>query len=705
MSAPADTNSNTNSTIIIQNPILTNQASIIGSPNNTTGSQSPINSPICKDFLNGICTRQNCKYQHVVTLYKPLEPKHILNQLFIPGKGNVLINLTDFSRQQYYNGLFLCNLGDIIATEFIEKLLAICIPRSSNKLDYAIQQKMRTMITNEIITNHLSQKIQKIINWTSISTKSFNKMNYSTIFIYDISNSVREWIFKSKLIKHPNTNILKNIINCLNMLFTCLFEHIPGHVSDSMNIYISYLQDELSLNNRGPLEFLNGLITSSPGKYISNYFHTNIYYIGKTPDLTSEIKNSVNTGFVYCCLTGAKYINICDIFQADGDVLPNEITLHGDMQIGQYIHNYNIEVCKHNSIIYKNIFEKNAQIKEALKETIPLGNIRNNSLVIIGCNLDVEFDKGLVAGLKETVGAIDFTTVTNKPKLGSSDKYEKKTSKNIANQINHVTGHKNEGCCNDDQPTTTTMSFIMPIFGPSSGSSGSNSNSGQNTSSTQLNELMRDLLGGMFNGKLPGTTGTTAKVVQNRVCTIGINLIKSFDGTISPNQPFDTLTGIEKIKEYGAEPENKIIILCSSRMTHGFFIDFVKQITRTPGYPIRISANFIDFNINPSLRKCLAYHNYRMLIDAYNDLISREVPITQICKVSNKFMNYLNSISESGFGPNTISNTDSKIDNQCCTCCACLSRNGIGYAKFGHLPYVPLDQLKQITDDSWLPRY
>jgi hypothetical protein len=176
------------------------------------------------------------------------------------------------------------------------------------------------------------------------------------------------------------------------------------------------------------------------------------------------------------------------------------------------------------------------------------------------------------------------------------------------------------------------------------GTGGGGSGNSQQPSATQFNEMMRDLLGGMFTGKLSGNNGTT-RLIQNQVCTIGINLIKTFAGEISTNQPFDTITGIEKIKEYGADPTNKIIILCSPRMTHEFFSDFIKQITRTPEYPVRISANFIDFDINPSLRKCLAYYNYRMIRNSYNSSLHTEVPITQMCRLHHKFMNYLNSIT------------------------------------------------------------
>ena len=684
--------------------------------NNTGNTGNTGNPPICKDFLNGKCSRPKCKYQHVVTLYKPTAPKPILNQLFIPGKGHVFINLTNFVQQQQYNGLFLCNLGDIIDSGFLDKLLAISIPQSGEKLNYFIQKNMQAMITNEVITSKLAQKMQKVIEWTLASSQLFEKTNYSTIFIYDISNSVSNWVFKSKLAKHNNIGVMKYILNCLNMLFTCIYESMPQSIAESINLYVSYLHDELNLTNRGSLDFIYGLATATPGKYIGNYFNANIYYLGVLPNLDEPISNPVNTGFVYCYLTRTKYINLADILTEHntgpepsfgsntGPEPSSEITWQGDIQTGLHINEYNKELSKHNTIVYQNLFEKNSQLKTALGNTIPISNIRTKSLVIIGCNLDVEFDRGLVAGLKETVGSIDFTIITPKHGVGNATKNNASTTSS-SKKTSDSTGSNGPsgGCCNDDSPTTTTMSVIMPIFGGGSGSGGNS----QQPSATQLNEMMRDLLGGMFTGKLSGNSSTT-RLIQNRICTIGINLIKTITGEISTNQPFDTITGIEKIKEYGADPTNKIIILCSPRMTHEFFSDFIKQVTHTPGYPARISANFIDFDINPSLRKCLAYHNYRMMCHSYNSSLPKEVPITQMCRLHHKFMNYLNSVIPYEFCEKQSNHNESNkktTPNECCTCCSCLSRNGIGYARFGHLPYIPLEQLNQIKGDSWLPRY
>jgi len=695
-------------------------------PSDTNNSGNP---PICKDFLNGKCSRPRCKYLHVITLYKPTEQKPILNQLFIPGKGHVFINLTNFARLQQYNGLFLCNLGDIIHTGFLDKLFASSMPQSGDKLDYFIQKNMRAMITNEVITSKLAHKMQKVIEWTLASNQLFEKTNYSTIFIYDISNSVSNWVLKSKLAKHNNTWIMKYILNCLNMLFTCIYERIPQSVAESINLYVSYLNDELNLTNRGSLDFIYGLATATPGKYIGNYFNANIYYLGALPNLDEPISNPVNTGFVYCYLTRTKYINLADIltipntepsfgsnteprpsFGSNNEPRPSfGITWQGDIQTGNNINEYNTELSKHNTLVYQNLFEKNSHLKTALSNTIPISNIRPKSLVIIGCNLDVEFDRGLVAGLKETVGAIDFASITSKHGVGNVSKNNSLTTSSTNNSSQSkktsdstVSSGPNSGCCNDDTPTTTTMSVIMPIFG------GGNSSNSQQPSATQLNEMMRDLLGGMFTGKLSGNSSTT-RPIQNRVCTIGINLIRTFADEISTNQPFDTIIGIDKIKEYGADPTNKIIILCSPRMTHEFFSDFIKQLTHTPGYPARISANFIDFAINPCLRKCLAYHNYRMMRNSYNSSLPTEVPITQMCRLHRKFMNYLNSItppcSTVEKHGNLVEPHKNTIPNECCTCCSCLSRNGIGYTRFGHLPYVPLEQLNKIKDDSWLPRY
>ena len=88
-----------------------------------------------------------------------------------------------------------------------------------------------------------------------------------------------------------------------------------------------------------------------------------------------------------------------------------------------------------------------------------------------------------------------------------------------------------------------------------------------------------------------------------------------------------------------------------------------------------------------------------------------EVPVNQISKLAARYMNFIEVINPEyqTHANQTHANqplplpTSDKTD--CCNCCNCLSRNGIGYCKFGDFPYIPIDTLSQIKDDSWLPRF
>jgi hypothetical protein len=245
------------------------------------------------------------------------------------------------------------------------------------------------------------------------------------------------------------------------------------------------------------------------------------------------------------------------------------------------------------------------------------------------------------------------------------------------------------------------MSFIMPIYSQ-------NSSVGQNPSPIQINDMLQEFLSGMKSEQLKFIT---SKIIQNQICTIGLNLLTTYDGKQSTKQPFETIPGIEKIKEYGQNPQNKIILVCSPKLTHDFFQEFINQITRTPGYPVKISANFIEYDINPSLRSCLGFHNYRVLTQNYlKNPFTGEVPVNQISKLAVRYMNFIEVINpeyqkhtNQPLQPKLPLPTSDKTD--CCNCCNCLSRNGIGYCKFGNFPYIPIDTLNEIKDDSWLPRF
>lgn len=658
--------------------------------------------PICRDFLNGRCYRKVCSYQHNVALLKTNQKQHLQAQqqqlpplfqhMFIPGKGCCFVSLSNYSQQPAFNGLFIINLADIIPTSIFSKLLASTTPDKSTRV---IEQ-----ITS--LAGEWNDKLQQIIKWSLSSTPNFNKSNYGLVFIFDISQAVNDWIAKIGYTSHQGTNkLIQYLSNKLTELFTKIFSYSEhqDYPLKYMNIIVNYMNDELGWINKGCLELLYGMITLSPGKYVSSQFYTNLYYIGLPPNLEKCISSLENKGFIFSSITGAKFINLAMIYTSCAD-----ITYMGDIDINSNIQDYNWHLSnKHNSKIYQTLFEKNDTLKKLLLSAMPTHNIRAKSLVIIGCNLDAEFDKQILTGLKEVVGAIDFTGLSaahkplDKSKNGKPDlkpSQDKKTG---------------DECCPGPSDTSSiTMSIILPILN----NSGPNVKTGQDNAAVNLNDMMRGLLA----GQIPSNNLTTCKLIQNRVCTLGVKIITTAAGQLSFSQPWHTIPGIEKIKEYGQQPDNKIIIICSSRLNHSFFQEFIGQITKTPGYTKNISANFIDFNINPSLRSCLSYNNYRAQVQInYGHMnIGQSGGSTDNILIKNsklwvKFAKHISVINPNfdshPFETEIPSNISPKNTTDCCQCCGCLSRNGVSYVKFGHLPYIPKTILDEIKDDSWIPRF
>ena len=677
--------------------------------------------PVCRDFLNGRCSRTTCKYQHNITLLKSQKPNNtykaklppLFQHMFIPGKGCCFVSIQNFMQQSAYNGLFIINLADIIPPSIISKLLV------ANDISRLSEQICGLAV-------EWYDKLQKIINWCLTTTPNFNKNNYEIVFVFDISSSVSDWIVKigytpNKIFNTPSLTVhhqdllsdklLQILSNTLSELFTEIFtcsstdSNANKYPFTKMNFIITYMNDELTIINKGCLEMLLGMITLSPNKYISTYFYYNIYYIGLPPNLDIPLMANENQGFIFCSINRSKFINLAMIYSND-----DKITYLGDPDINANIQDYISHLAGHNSKLYQNLFEKNDKLAKALANAIPMENIRHKSLIVIGCNLDTEFDKQILAGLKEVVGSIDFTGLGAK---SGNNKITTGQNINKTNQQQNQDAKKTgDDCCgSSDNPNGLTMSIILPVVN----SADTKNNIGSNFTSRQLNDIMTGLLNGnMFSdGPKTGTSllpsATVGKIIQNRICTLGLKLTNSADGQLSFTQPWITIPGIEKIKEYGSAPDNKIIILCSSKLTHQFFQDFIGQITTTPGFTKKISANFIDFNINPSLRRCLSYNNYRCLAQAnYGDLggqmaIGTDNTLIKNTKLWRRFNQYISAIN-----PITDATTqfkNSSPSSNCCQCCSCISRNGVGYVKFGHIPYIPKTILDEIKDDSWLPRF
>jgi hypothetical protein len=690
-----------------------------------TETKSEDTRPICRDFLNGRCCRTVCKFQHKITLQTgktteqfhsnqpilELIPRQVVSHMFIPGKGCCLISITNFLQQQAFNGLFVCNLADIIPPSLISRLL-----KSTDSNRKSIYEQL------SILADEWADKLQKIIRWTQQSMPGFDKQNFGLVFIFDISTAVGDWLIKlgythKKLAPTTNQSVPKSnnftqkIIDSINQLFSILFSRPSalapsGYPLANINILVNYMNDELNCINKGCLEMLLEMITLSPNKYIGTQFYSNIYYIGLPPSLEMPLSAPENRGFIFSYITGTKFINLAMIYTALA-----EITRFADIDIGMNIAGYITELAAHNNKVYQTLFENTDKLKKALTNSIPTGNIRPRSLVIIGCNLDMEFDKQILTGLKEVVGAIDFTGLAN----SSTEKAKQPAAneKPKSKTLNECSPKSDDDCCGGDGSNSFTMSIILPIVNSGSGSS-------PKGPANQLNDMMRELLSGRSDVSTNSSKMTSVgKLVQNRVCTIGLNLIYSADGQLSLNQPLPTVPGFDKIKEYGQTPENRIILICSPRLTHTLFQDIVNQITKLPEYPNRISANFIDFNINPSLRGCLAYHNYRQQIQSnYGDMGQmagfNDYPLIRNTKLWRRLQSYISDINPTARYPQDrpihgtthgMTHQPSSTDADCCQCCSCISRHGVGYVKFGNMPYIPKTILDGIKDDSWLPRF
>jgi hypothetical protein len=705
--------------------------------------------PICRDYLKGKCYKAFCKFNHTPTVLtqsnvfpepqsiSKQEPKNsmniplaYLNTLYLPSKGHIILNISNFAMQEYYNGLFICNLMDVIPVEFIENLYNFGGYMPKN-MAYDI---IHGFITRSFKPEWLT-KIKEIIAWTTHNSPDFIKNNYSLIFVMDISYMVRKWLFKHGTVKKNNKDILESLLYYMNSIFTHIISSMTSYEANKINVIIEYLNDELGIRTRGFIELIYNLITGVPSKYISGTFRNNIYYIGIQPDLTQSIGSTPNDGFTFCSINSAKYLNLDRIYLNEYDSVDEKAI---DIQTNTDIITFNSQLIAHNSSIYNSLFLKNQEIKSALTASVPISNIRDKKLIIIGTNLDIEFDKDIISGLKEILGSMDLTgthTKINNKKIFDAGKQVVNKKQDTSIGGNCCT---NDGC--DDSPSSdTTISFILPLFPQSS----NQELQGQSKLNNMLQKLMHNI-----KPSVAHKPATNMNLIHKQICTIGLNLVTTYNNKLTTIQPFDTIPGVEKIKEYGKSPQNRIILLCSPKMTYEFFKEFITQITNNPAYTNRISANFINYDINPSIRTCLAYNNYRTLAQNYLQMpFIGEVPIIQMCKLGTRFYSFIkifhpeynkldilsqvtqipdgthnlmitntntNTNTNRNINTNTNTNTNRNINtntntnantNKCCMCCSCLSRNDIGYSKFGHLPYIPLELLKNIKDDSWLPRF
>lgn len=640
------------------------------------------------------------------------------------------VNLIFRRNSKFYNGLSTEEINTIIREKlngFLTELINSVALRFSEYDKYLESTGTKDYLDNIPINNarlfnyivaiqrdkfHLSDtaSLSYILN-TIKSYRKYTSPNFAEQ-IYLIGNK-----------RDPDLHNISSGINS-NLLFMMANETVsktiypintPTYNIDTMDGAISYMPLNVSP------KFINiGHLVSHFGEYVLNNL------------LALEYVNYGDDDFNMCVLPGMT----STMNSTNAQIANNTdkiIPMLKELQFN----------ARHNArLLMANMARNRFEIANSYKDMIRL-SIDDDSRpkhLIIGVNLDIEFDKYILESLQKTwdnaivshASTIDsymskrgpvFTNM-GMPGSGMSsmfpnlsmimdmiDNMDNNTSSisppkhNRINTIDNNTGNDNNLLIFGPNPSP------MPIF-KSKSTIKNIKNKSNNSGSNGYSD--KDLCTVCTMNSPQSTVG------NNPPCEI--NYVHIPYG-IKPNQ----LNNVDCIKQFkfdSVNGHNRINVMRGSALTYDLFKDISTHIINHNKYPSNIQARFFDFQINTRLRLALGYKVYLTLLD--KTLSNLGMPSVESSYLYFRFQQWCRWIKSStnassqehndsdnpSITTDCFSNSNSdggKANMKCCQCCKCVSQRDIQYYTFGHLPLLSTKLISEINVDDnpsfWTPRF
>lgn len=621
---------------------------------------------------------------HTHTITKPKTTHVTLNNATMQNVGHCCYNFDNIINRVNIDGIMLVNLNDIISAKWMSTLL-------KNK-----EVSPLTPIQNpewHLISSSEDGNPDFNVHIVASKLKEISNRNIELILYLDVSDQINH-AYRTK----PNDYLFLQFVINIGHLFAAVTAAFNKNITQQLSFsYITCIQkDGFQLRCASLKPFILSFITSSV-KYISKDFAKNIYLTGLKHQLNSkQMSHHANSNIIACLTSNYKFISMRHLYVLKTDKLPLNHEFNTYKSEG-------IILTKHIQTKKKEIIAaiKNvkAQAKQHIEKIVDINSSGGN--IIIGMNLDMEYDSQIYNGMQYILENLKYTPPST----------EKKKPPHQLNPFANIFNNTGPSASAsplkkiDDDDTGVTVEFklisILDLMADGAEINGPNSLFG--LPNTQQKSV--------YLSYIPITHIDTK---QSAIIELA-NKINVFDEIISKGTN-KLVSGTKAVKT------KKIFVLTGINLTFDYFKKIIacicdkKQGTNyTP-----FESKYINFNINPYLRCCMAYYTYMASVNNIT-LTTTSTGIAEPFYISNaktysRFYKYFASIRNKN--NNTINTelqtvcdttavkTNLNAKDNCCTCCKCLSRFGTEYHEYKYIPYLDdkIIEFLENTNDIWIPR-
>jgi hypothetical protein len=612
-----------------------------------------------------------------------------LNNATLQGVGHCCYNFDNIANRVNIDGIMLINLNDIISAKWMGLFL-----KNDKKNNLSPSSPIQSPEWHIISTD---EDTNPDFNIESIASKlkEISNRNIELILYLDVSDQINH-AYRTK----PNDYLFLQLVMNIGHIFAGITYEFNKHLQAKQQhqrlpfSYITCIQkDGFQLRSTGLKPFILSYITSSVN-YIGKNFAKNIYLTGLKHQLNCKnMAHHNNSNIIGCLANKYKFISMRHLYVLKTDKLPfnTEFNTYKSEVAGLMKH---IQDKKKELItVIKGV---KSQAKQMLEQIIDINGTSSN--IIIGMNLDMEFDSQIYNGIQYILENLKY----NPPAA------EKKKPTQPLNPFapmfssNSVSASPVKKIEDDDSGVTVEFKLISILDLMSNGADISAPNS-------------------MFGSHIMG--GAQKKSVC--VTYIPVNMYDTKAATLTDMDMDNIVKDIDILDNVISKgvKSKKIFVLTGTNLSFDAFKKIIAHISNKnkPGSNYTpFESKYINYEINPYLRCSMAYYNYMSVANSIT-LSNTGIAEPFYIRNANYYARFYKYFTRVRSNTGTVGVYDKlaphrtcaaliekhKMDSSnCCTCCKCLSRFGTEYHEYKYIPYLD-DKIIDVLDSSndiWIPR-
>jgi hypothetical protein len=602
-----------------------------------------------------------------------------LNNAKFQNVGHCCYNFDNIVNRVNIDGIMLINLNDIISAKWVGNVLKNKSLSPSSQIQLP---EWHIISSDETVNPDFNIQI------VASKLKEISNRNIELILYLDVSDQIN-YIYRTQ----PNDYLLLQIIINIGHIFAGITQEFNKCLSQTQSVssessvssenqlsfsYITCIQkDGFQLRCNGINPFIKSFITSSVN-YIGKNFDKNIYLTGLKHQINyNNMAHHTNSNIIACLANNYKFISMRHLYVLKTDKLPlnNEFNTykHDAVILMKHIQDKKKELIT----VLKSV---KTQAKQTIENIIDVNNTSSN--IIIGMNLDMEFDLQIYNGIQHILENLKYSPPSS----------EKKNSSQSLNPFASTFGSNSVKNIEDDNTGVTVEFKLISILDLMS--NGTDINVPNSFFSSNMGIQKKSVCVTYIPINIPNVNSLPNHILQN----------------ISKNIAKDIYT-LDTVISKGVKGK-KIFVLTGNNLTFDNFKKIIACITDKKQIGSNCNpfkSKYINFEINPYLRCGMAYYNYMTIANtvALTTSETKESFYIKNARHYARFNKYFTKIRNNYEKKSTDSTEKNESSStNCCTCCKCLSRFGTEYHEYKYIPYLEdkVIDILDLTNDIWIPR-